>query len=46
MNGDCQVVNFGAGFDTLYWKLQDADLRVKKFVELDFPNVLVKTSFF
>uniref|UniRef100_A0A9N6WS37 [phosphatase 2A protein]-leucine-carboxy methyltransferase n=1 Tax=Alona affinis TaxID=381656 RepID=A0A9N6WS37_9CRUS len=39
MNGDCQVVNFGAGFDTLFWKLQDAGLRVKKFVELDFPNV-------
>nr|CAG4641813.1 EOG090X08O3 [Eurycercus lamellatus] len=39
MNGNCQIVNFGAGFDTLYWKLQDAGFCVKKFVEIDFPNV-------
>nr|CAG4637132.1 EOG090X08O3 [Ceriodaphnia reticulata] len=39
MKGNCQIVNFGAGFDTLYWKLLDAGLPVKKFVELDFANV-------
>ena len=39
MKGNCQIVNFGAGFDTLYWKLQDAGLTVKKFLEIDFANV-------
>lgn len=39
MEGNCQIVNFGAGFDTLYWKLLDAGLSVKKFVEIDFANV-------
>lgn len=39
MKGNCQIVNFGAGFDTLYWKLLDAGLHVKKFVEIDFSNV-------
>lgn len=32
-------MNFGAGFDTLYWKLLDANLPVRKFVEIDFANV-------
>nr|CAG4637881.1 EOG090X08O3 [Chydorus sphaericus] len=39
MNSNCQIVNFGAGFDTLFWKLKDAGLSVKRFIELDFPNV-------
>ncbi|EFX83822.1 hypothetical protein DAPPUDRAFT_301561 [Daphnia pulex] len=39
MKGNCQIVNFGAGFDTLFWKLKGADLPVKKFVEIDFANV-------
>nr|CAG4651099.1 EOG090X08O3 [Simocephalus serrulatus] len=39
MNGNCQIVSFGAGFDTLFWKLLDAGLPVKKFVEVDFANV-------
>lgn len=39
MKGNCQIVNFGAGFDTLYWKLLDAGLPVRKFVEIDFANV-------
>ena len=39
MKGNCQIVNFGAGFDTLYWKLKDAGLPVKRFVEIDFANV-------
>lgn len=39
MKGNCQIVNFGAGFDTLYWRLLDAGLPLKKFVEIDFSNV-------
>nr|CAG4643310.1 EOG090X08O3 [Ilyocryptus agilis] len=39
MKGDCQVINFGAGFDTLYWRLQDAGLMVKKYVEIDFADI-------
>nr|CAG4649455.1 EOG090X08O3 [Scapholeberis mucronata] len=44
MKGNCQIVNFGAGFDTLYWKLLDANLPVQKFVEIDFPNVTSRKS--
>lgn len=38
-NGNCQIVNIGAGFDTLYWRLVDEGKSVKGFVELDFPGV-------
>ncbi|KAK8748734.1 hypothetical protein OTU49_015964 [Cherax quadricarinatus] len=38
-NGNCQIVNIGAGFDTLYWRLIDEGKSVKGFVELDFPGV-------
>jgi len=37
--GQCQIVNFGAGFDTLFWKLRDDKLKVENFVEFDFSNV-------
>lgn len=37
--GNCQIVNIGAGFDTLYWRLNDEGKSVKGFVELDFPGV-------
>ncbi|XP_068227055.1 leucine carboxyl methyltransferase 1 [Palaemon carinicauda] len=37
--GNCQIVNIGAGFDTLYWRLNDEGKTVKGFVELDFPGV-------
>ncbi len=43
-----QIINFGAGFDTLYWRLKD-DLessgrqdRLKNFVEVDFPGVTAR----
>lgn len=38
-NGNCQIVNIGAGFDTLYWRLVDEGKTVKGFVEFDFPGV-------
>ncbi|KAB7496988.1 Leucine carboxyl methyltransferase 1 [Armadillidium nasatum] len=38
-SGKCQIVNIGAGFDTLYWRLKDSGRVVKEFYELDFPSV-------
>jgi len=38
-NCNCQIVNLGAGYDTLYWRLKDENLRVTNFTEVDFPNV-------
>jgi len=38
----CQIINLGAGFDTLYWRLQDAGQTVTKFVDVDFPIVTAK----
>ncbi|XP_064083636.1 leucine carboxyl methyltransferase 1-like [Macrobrachium nipponense] len=37
--GNCQIVNIGAGFDTLYWRLNEEGKSIKGFVELDFPGV-------
>lgn len=39
-NSNCQVVNLGAGFDTLYWRLKDErkDFTVKSFVEVCWHN--------
>ncbi|KAG8183600.1 hypothetical protein JTE90_025152 [Oedothorax gibbosus] len=38
-NYHCQVVNLGAGFDTLYWRLKAEEKKVKSFVEVDLPQV-------
>lgn len=38
-DGNCQIVSFGAGFDTLFWRLKEDGLPVKNFVEFDFPTV-------
>lgn len=35
----CQVVNLGAGFDTLFWRLKDEDLLPDLYVEVDFRAV-------
>jgi [phosphatase 2A protein]-leucine-carboxy methyltransferase len=37
-----QILNFGAGFDTLYWRLREAGLKFHKFVEIDFSSVTSK----
>jgi len=36
------VVNLGAGFDTLYWRLKDAGVVFSRYVELDFSSVTSK----
>ena len=38
-SGQCQIVSFGAGSDTLFWRLHEADKRPLRYFELDFPNV-------
>lgn len=44
-DGKGQIISFGAGFDTLYWKLKDAGKNVENFVELDFPSVTAKKCY-
>ncbi|GLH14386.1 Leucine carboxyl methyltransferase 1 [Gryllus bimaculatus] len=43
---NCQIVNLGSGFDTLYWRLKDSGRNVVNFVELDFPNVTSRKCYF
>ncbi|KAL8595932.1 hypothetical protein ACOMHN_018244 [Nucella lapillus] len=38
-NRECQVVSFGAGFDTTYWCLKEQDLNPKSYIEMDFSAV-------
>uniref|UniRef100_A0A915J4P7 [phosphatase 2A protein]-leucine-carboxy methyltransferase n=1 Tax=Romanomermis culicivorax TaxID=13658 RepID=A0A915J4P7_ROMCU len=46
INGpDCQIVNLGCGFDTLYWRLRHdhPDRKIfRKFVEIDFSSITAK----
>ncbi|KAF5395156.1 Leucine carboxyl methyltransferase 1 [Paragonimus heterotremus] len=37
-NGNCQVVNLGAGSDTLYFQLHDSGTIPRKFVEVDLEH--------
>ncbi|XP_052105057.1 leucine carboxyl methyltransferase 1-like [Mytilus californianus] len=45
-DGNCQVVNLGAGFDTTYWLFKSNGIKAKSFVEMDFPTVTSKKCFF
>ncbi|XP_018022887.1 leucine carboxyl methyltransferase 1 [Hyalella azteca] len=42
--GDCQIVNLGAGFDTLFWRLKSAGHTPVRFIELDFSEVTAKKT--
>lgn len=44
-NYNCQVINIGAGFDTLFWRLKDEKIPIKNFVEVDKPSVTSKKCF-
>nr|CAD7589800.1 unnamed protein product [Timema genevievae] len=46
VGSNCQILNLGAGFDTLYWRLKEAGIRITNFVELDFPAVTSKKCHF
>ena len=39
---DSQVVNLGAGYDTLYWTLNSKSLRPRLYTEVDFSAVTAK----
>lgn len=43
--GKGQIINLGAGFDTLYWKLKDAGNSPVNFIELDFSNITAKKCY-
>lgn len=42
----CQIINLGAGFDTLYWLLKDQGYKVTNFIELDFPAVTSRKCYY
>lgn len=39
--GECQVVNLGCGFDTLFFDLCDRNLVPSRFVEIDFTRMVM-----
>jgi len=43
--GKGQIINLGAGFDTLYWRLREAGNTPTNFIELDFPSVTAKKCY-
>uniref|UniRef100_A0A914UKV3 Leucine carboxyl methyltransferase 1 n=1 Tax=Plectus sambesii TaxID=2011161 RepID=A0A914UKV3_9BILA len=38
----CQILNFGAGFDTLYWRLKEEGAKFRRYVDVDFSSVTAK----
>jgi len=45
-NNKCQIINLGAGFDTLYWNLHDENNLPSNYVEIDFPAVVQRKCYF
>ncbi|XP_064381999.1 leucine carboxyl methyltransferase 1-like isoform X2 [Halichondria panicea] len=43
---ESQVINFGAGYDTLYWTLSARSLRPKLLVEVDFEAVTARKCYY
>lgn len=43
---ECQIINLGAGFDTLYWRLRDCGHMIANYVEVDFPTVTARKCHF
>ncbi|XP_054851032.1 leucine carboxyl methyltransferase 1 [Eublepharis macularius] len=39
---NCQIINLGAGMDTLFWKLKDENMLPKKYFEVDFPSIATR----
>jgi len=37
-----QIINLGAGFDTLFWRLTSEGRPLRSFVEVDFPGVTAR----
>lgn len=43
---ECQIVNLGAGFDTLFWRLMDDKAQFKSLVEVDLPAVTTRKCYY
>lgn len=43
---ECQIVNLGAGFDTLFWRLMDEKAQFKSLVEVDLPAVTTRKCYY
>lgn len=43
---DCQIVNLGAGFDTLYWQLRATGAKFSNFTDVDFSTISAKKIHF
>uniref|UniRef100_A0A8C4WRG8 Leucine carboxyl methyltransferase 1 n=2 Tax=Gopherus evgoodei TaxID=1825980 RepID=A0A8C4WRG8_9SAUR len=39
---NCQIINLGAGLDTMFWRLKDENLLPKKYFEVDFPMIVTR----
>ncbi|XP_025064064.1 leucine carboxyl methyltransferase 1 isoform X1 [Alligator sinensis] len=39
---NCQVINLGAGMDTMFWRLKDENLLPRKYFEVDFPTIVTR----
>nr|CAG4645626.1 EOG090X08O3 [Lynceus sp. MCZ IZ 141354] len=40
VQGKAQIINLGAGFDTLFWRLKHEDIaNISCFIDVDFPTV-------
>ncbi|NWU69903.1 LCMT1 methyltransferase, partial [Pterocles burchelli] len=37
-----QIVNLGAGMDTMFWRLKDENLLPRKYFEVDFPMIAAR----
>ncbi|RNA04745.1 leucine carboxyl methyltransferase 1 [Brachionus plicatilis] len=37
---NAQVINLGAGYDTLFFDLTDKNFNFKKYIEIDFPRIV------
>lgn len=41
----CQIISFGAGYDTLYWRLKEQHYKFDNFTEIDFPTVTARKCY-
>ncbi|XP_069785067.1 leucine carboxyl methyltransferase 1 isoform X2 [Narcine bancroftii] len=41
-NCNCQVINLGAGLDTMFWRLKDQNMLPIKYFEVDFPAIVMR----
>lgn len=39
---ESQIINLGCGYDTLYWRLKEDNVKAGNFIEVDFPAVTAK----